>query len=306
MLFCTGVYSCKEKKSSNILSPQKMEEVLYDYHLAKVICTNRSGYSAAFEVKTTNYVYLKHHINQAVMDSSLAYYTRNIAEMNTIYEHLSLRFKQQKDSLEKRLAERENVSSTSISGDSVDVWYLSHSALLTPITHRQKISFELVADSTYHPGDSIVWRFLATQLPLQQSFNSVMGLAVKYMNDSILSATQLFSNKGHVQLSIYSNKAEKIRSISGFVYLPVDSMVKMLHLDSIQLKRYHRSIPLDSLDSTSSTPKEKKAIRSKDKKKTILELPKEHTQEMPEEAVENRRKPSQKALMNRAKRVNKK
>ncbi|MBR2863512.1 MAG: DUF4296 domain-containing protein, partial [Bacteroidaceae bacterium] len=72
--FVAGLlFSCKPGRPDGILSERKMENVLYDYHIAKALA-QRSGDSIEQKLSLyTQAVFQKHKVTEAVFDSSLRY-----------------------------------------------------------------------------------------------------------------------------------------------------------------------------------------------------------------------------------------
>ena len=90
-VFVLLLASCKVERPSDVLSPKKMEAVLYDYHLAQVMCNDLNGQDRYKRELYMNYVYEKHHVTRAQVDSSLVWYARYPKDLSAIYEHLDKR-----------------------------------------------------------------------------------------------------------------------------------------------------------------------------------------------------------------------
>lgn len=80
-----GLFSCG---NSYVLSPEQLEEVLVDIHLAEGMAIERSADFRTLEEKLNLYetVYAKHHTDKAQFDSSMVYYSENLSELSEIYE----------------------------------------------------------------------------------------------------------------------------------------------------------------------------------------------------------------------------
>ena len=74
LILCLGILlfaSCWERQRVNVLTPKKLEAVLYDYHLAQVM-TNDLGYSERYMKDLYfSYVLDKHGVTSAEIDSAL-------------------------------------------------------------------------------------------------------------------------------------------------------------------------------------------------------------------------------------------
>ena len=90
--FLLTLAGCKVEIPEGVILPDKMENILYDYHLAQAITANQS--SSSYEKKLPiNYVLEKHGVTKAVFDSSLVWYTRYPKQMLRIYSNLESRLK---------------------------------------------------------------------------------------------------------------------------------------------------------------------------------------------------------------------
>ena len=87
-LFIIALVSLFSCGSSYVLSPELMEEVLVDMHLAEGIAIERSIDFKTTDEKLNLYstVYAKHNTDKAQFDSSMVYYSENLGELQEIYE----------------------------------------------------------------------------------------------------------------------------------------------------------------------------------------------------------------------------
>ncbi len=87
-LFIIALISLFSCGSSYVLSPELMEEVLVDMHLAEGIAIERSIDFRTTEDKLNLYstVYAKHNTDKSQFDSSMVYYSENLDELQEIYE----------------------------------------------------------------------------------------------------------------------------------------------------------------------------------------------------------------------------
>ena len=70
----------------NIIQPDRMENILYDYHLS-ISMGNNLSYSDNYQKEAyKNYVFEKHHITEAEFDSSMVWYTRHTEELASLYK----------------------------------------------------------------------------------------------------------------------------------------------------------------------------------------------------------------------------
>ena len=114
---------CGKQIPKDVIHPDKMEDILYDYHLTTAMSGNISYDENYKKEALRNYVYRKHHVTKAEFDSSMVWYTRHTENLAKIYTNLGKRFREEKKDVKRLLAMRENKPSMSQPGDTVDVWY---------------------------------------------------------------------------------------------------------------------------------------------------------------------------------------
>ena len=85
-----ALLSCEVKMPDDIIAPDKMEKLLYDYHLVQ----SMSSEYASDEYKEKlyfKYVFAKHNVTEAEFDSSLVWFNRYPKHMFRIYQNLEQR-----------------------------------------------------------------------------------------------------------------------------------------------------------------------------------------------------------------------
>ena len=267
--------ACEVKRPKGVLTEAKMEEVLYDYHLAKVMA-DEVPYNEAYRRPIyRDGVFVKHGITEAEFDSSMVWYTRHTDQLAKMYEHITQRFKQANDAVNHLIALRDMPALEMPSGDSVEVWALHRHEVLTPFPLSSRIHFELTADTTFHERDSLCflldYRYHGQRTDSLQK--AVMGLTLHFKNDSVLHAWQRLQAVGpaRMELALQSDTLGALRNVSGFVYLPNDEQSASLRLLSARVMRYHAK---DSLKLDSDTIQEAKpaAPKASDSPQDSLEV----------------------------------
>lgn len=87
-LFIIALVSLFSCGNSYVLSPELMEDVLVDIHLAEGVAIELSSDFKTTEDKLNLYstVYAKHNTDKPQFDSSMVYYSENLGELQEIYE----------------------------------------------------------------------------------------------------------------------------------------------------------------------------------------------------------------------------
>ena len=248
--------SCGKEIPDEIIQPSKMEKVLYDYHPTMGMSDNSKNTEKEARKK---YIFQKHGITAADFDSSMVWYTRESQELMSIYENLNKRFKREYEHVERLLESREEANTRSFaSGDTVDVWMKENILWFTKSPLNNRLTFEIKADSTFHPKDAFDWNM---DYYFMTEGEAIMGLNVIYENDSVIGMTKSITESGPQSIYLHTDSAYNIKSLNGFVYVPQNQAKQPnILLHKINLIRYHMPEPTDSLstDSVSATQEIKK------------------------------------------------
>lgn len=260
MLLLTG---CKVRKPTYVLDEDRMEELLYDYHLAKAMGENLPAGESYKRALYMEYVFQKHGTTEQQFDTSMVWYTRHAEVLSKMYGRVSKKLKEEQEQVDRLIAIRDNKPKTSAQGDSIDVWLMERMIRLTGMPLSNKLTFEIPTDTNFHARDTLQWsvyyRFLDAQPDTAQA--ALMSMAVQYENDSIIGETKIVMSTGMERIRIQSDTLGAIKKVQGFIYYTAkrDSIMH-LFADSISLLRYHSNDSLfsaktDSLDAEKETPK---------------------------------------------------
>ena len=252
IIFATG---CKVKRPSEVLPESTMENLLYDYHIAKAMGDNLPYNENYKKVLYTDAVFNKYGTTKAVFDSSMVWYTRNMEVLAKIYEKVSKRLKTQQNAINQLIAIRDKKPMTAAPGDSIDVWIWQHIYQLTGMPLDNKITFTLPSDTNFHDRDTLRWsvRFRIHNGAPDSIHAPLMAMQVLYeKNDSVISAIRKVQDTGVETLTLFADTLGEIKEIRGFIYYPQQETPQPLLADRISLMRYHATdslviAPKDSL-----------------------------------------------------------
>lgn len=278
LAFC--LTACQVKRPKDVLPDAKMENVLYDYHIAKAMGEEvpyNESYKRQLYIES---VFKKQGITQAIFDSSMVWYARNPETLTKIYEKVNLRLKAERDGINHLIAMRDNRPKESLPGDSIDVWAWQHIYQLTGMPLNNKITFTLPSDSNFHDRDTLRWsvRFRFHNGVPDSAYAPTMAMQILYENDSIISSMQKVKKTGIETISLSGDSIGKIKEVRGFIYYPLQKVSKSLLTDRISLMRYHATDTLlnvkkDSIaepqikkDTVAATPAE---VKKPDDEKTL-------------------------------------
>lgn len=236
---------CGKQIPTDVIQPDRMENILYDYHLS-ISMSNNLSYSDNYQKEAyKNYVFRKYSITEAEFDSSMVWYTRHTEELAAIYKRLGERFRKEKKQVQTLLAQRENKPATSQPGDTVNVWYDRTIYWLTDTPLTDKVTFEIPADSNFKAKDAFLWSADYTFLS-DAGRKVTVGFNIMFDNDSVVGRVQEVIRSGIQSLYIKPDSAFAIKSVNGFIYYEDDSLrTPGLIVNNITLTRYHE--PVDSV-----------------------------------------------------------
>ena len=233
--------ACTPSVPSDVIQPDEMEDILYDYYISQAMAGQALNQKDA---SYDRYVYFsavlqKHGVTEADFDSSLVYYYSNAKRLHGIYSSLSERIGNEAMGLGASVSEFNKYSSLSESGDTANIWQDATSLLLTPYAPSNKFTFSIKADSTYKVGDSFLVNFMSDFI-----YQAGTKDAVRYDNDSVSTHVTHIGVSGVSRLRIPANDESKVSNIDGFVYLNRGSddsrTLKLLFISQMQFVRFHK------------------------------------------------------------------
>lgn len=219
-----ALFSCEVKIPDDVIAPDKMEKLLYDYHLVQ----SMSSEYASDEYKEKlyfEYVFAKHNVKEAEFDSSLVWYNRYPKHMYRIYQNLEQR-------LEVEVEMMSNAKGTLDEGVSLDVAYLASDTaelwtstpakmlLSTPLQSTLTFGFEM-SDTLFVAGDSLSFSFDASFVSggvkgvRQEAFAAI---TVNYDDGKVENCAARVDKTGHVVLAFNRYFDSRPVSMNGFVY----------------------------------------------------------------------------------------
>lgn len=237
-LMLCGLFGCGKKVPKDVIQPQAMEDLLYDYHLATTLSADLPYNENYKKEAYLAYVFKKHHVTEAEFDSSMVWYSRHSDEMTTIYQNLQKRMETTAEQLKKQTIRHSGEVSVSLSGDTVDLWQDRTLYWLTAYGLTNKLTFDLRADTSFHEKDRLVWEADFSFLPKgKTSGRVVMGVNLTFSNDSTQGMTRVVSMSGMQRLVITPDSAFKYKNVTGFMYYTGEEETSVL-VSRIQLMRY--------------------------------------------------------------------
>lgn len=196
VLFCLFLMvSCKNKTPDDIISPGKMEEILFDYHMAEATEATMPGDKGENKGRFVDAVFQKYGISEADFTRSMAYYFRHTDKLSEIYSRLRERYGSLVAGVDH------SIPDLGVTGDTVNIWN-GPSAYLLSNQSGNHILYEVKADSSFHAGDRIAWSFNTRWVYHDGSKNMIAIIKAEYANDSVATATRDFFSSGKQEISL--------------------------------------------------------------------------------------------------------
>lgn len=247
VIFLLLLVSCKPQLPDGILSQGKMEDILYDYHIAQAMTEsspNRSIKQRTYE----DAVLRKYDVTQDQFDASLAYYMRYTEVLQKIYEKVSDRLKDESEALGSSASDYNKYNTLTSVGDTADIWTGAKSMMLMTQAPFNQSSFSFKTDSTFHAGDQIILNFNSNFIFQDGMRDGCAFLAVTFSNDSVASNISHLSASNHYSINITDFGHLGIKEIRGFFILnksqsnlESSTTLQLMFINNIQLIRMHEN-----------------------------------------------------------------
>lgn len=222
--------SCS-KVPRGVIQPEKMARLMADVHTAEGVIdiNHRKFHTDSSRQVLRQSVYMRHGVTPEQVDSSLAWYGRNITYYMDVYDRTI-------EILDQRLIESGNrvaaAAALSIAGDSVDVW---PSARLIRVNDRlpsKLFTFSYDSDPNWEPGDSYTWRakfFNSTEL-------NRWGIVAEYDDGTLEYQAVNVSGDGWHEMVFVTDSTLTAKRIYGFLSAANKPGLEMV-LDSVEMIR---------------------------------------------------------------------
>lgn len=236
--------SCLPKAPENIISESEMENLLYDYHLAQAMAESHDDSVGYYRYLYVSMVFEKYGVCEADFDSSMVWYTANAAILSQMYERINERYAQELKRSGTNTIVADVYSNLGTAGDTANIWNDAAFYMIKQGETENYYAFTIHADTSFYQGDDMVWRFKPYFVGKSKDMKAVASFSLHFTNDSVAAKTETFWTNSTVELRVNGRK-DKIKSLSGFVYMPSpenkkDNDFRMLLLNDFQLIRFHK------------------------------------------------------------------
>ncbi len=233
--------ACKADQPRGVISDEKMEDILYDYHIAQSLAKNRPdsvGYAMHSYVQA---VFLKHGVTQADFDRSLEWYTRHSERLFKIYQRIDERYAAVTSS--SGGDGKSKYANMKADGDTVNVWSGNSSYLLMS-SGDNRMTFQWTPDTSLHRGDCILLHFSSQWFYREGMKSAIAQVSVRYDNDSVAVINRYIYSSGAQDIYMNTDAHHTVKQIKGFIYQEADwsDRPKILYISDFALVRLRNSI----------------------------------------------------------------
>lgn len=237
LLLLSGVCSCS-KSPEGVLDQEKMAQLMADIHMAEAVVDFNYGEYATDSARQAfkQSVYLRHGVDQYLVDSSLTWYGHHIEDYIKVYDRTI-------EILEERKDEYASASNghIAVAGDSVHVWTGPGHISVSPLVESRMLSFSLEPDSTWQTGDvyTLSFKTVNNLKPLKSR------LLVDYANGTTAYADDHSTQKSVTNLTLQIDSTQQAERIYGYIAIPKDDLITY-EIDSIMLTRIRKHLNPDA------------------------------------------------------------
>ncbi len=245
LLVLLTVASCSVEVPSDIISPGKMERILYDYHQAQGMAEEADGNVANTRYLLIQQVFKKHGVTEAEFDSSMVWYSAHSEYLVKMYKHIDARL--EKASAELGFDASSDVySNLSSYGDTAVVWRNTNVCLQNNVG-QNLVGYKIHADSTFLLGDTYELRFRNRFVVQSGKSEGYALLIAHFSNDSLATVTTHIAGSYDASIKIPQSELTDTAALSYlqvvfyYPYESADSATFMLWMvNNPMLVRFHR------------------------------------------------------------------
>ncbi len=251
MLVLVTVVSCS-KTPPGIISERKMKNLLKDIYRAEAYIEGHSSEFATDSQKMVlkQSIFEKHGVSQALYDSSLVWYAKNIDVLNNVYRKVGKELQEESKDYQKQVkgpVMQGNANGVqngggrplkkyhAATGDTADLWTQPRQWLMTPAMNGNYVSFDYKPDKEMRSGD----RYRLSMKLFTGGGNAQLVLALEYLDGSISFITRNMSHNGWLEMVMQADTARTVRRIYGHMSFKMTNTAPIAFADSIELVRTH-------------------------------------------------------------------
>lgn len=240
-----------------VIRPKKMEQVLYETHLAEALIDEYPARFRTAEQKQqlTAAVFRDNGITKADFDSSMVWYSAHLDQYMKIYARVTERLNAEADTaLQAKLAYERSLLTPV--GDSVDMWRGGRQLVIAPFLASATQSFEVKGDTNFRADDRAVWHLRLANLPKPASGYLCATFGYRTRDTAVVNTWFPQSDTTltlELTLPLLNDAAGRL--FGALTLLGTDTTAMALHpvfVDQVSLMRYHKPAEPAAADSLAS------------------------------------------------------
>lgn len=232
-----ALLSACSKVPDEILSEKEMQKIMVDMQLAEaMIGADYKTYKEDIQKEALyQSVFRKHDITQAMYDSSLVWYGKNLDIYLQVYERVLA-------DLDKRVIALGDVQAdagpTSLK-DSVNIWPRRSLLVLEPRALFNGVTFDIRPEANYSSGSSFVLGMDVWGVSKQMQNKPEIRLSVEQGDTTITVNDTIFSD-GYHEVILRSLPTKQVKRVYGFIRMDnADTVYYKVYMDSLSLMKYN-------------------------------------------------------------------
>ena len=249
MLLLVAIVVACSKTPPGIISERKMKNLLKDIYRAEAYMENRTSSfeSDSEKMVLKQSIFEKHGVTQAMYDSSLVWYAKNLDVLNNVYQKVGKELQEEAKRYQKKIGasapqqqQGQNSGRTlkkyhAASGDTADLWTQPRLWMVTQAMNGNYVKFDYAPDKQMRSGD----RYQLTLKLLTGSSEVQIVMALQYLDGSISYISRKMSHNGWLDLILQADTARTVKRLCGYLAFKLRNNAPVAFADSIQLLRTH-------------------------------------------------------------------
>jgi len=240
LIATTLVIACS-KVPDAILPEKKMQDVMVDIYLAEALIeTNRQVYPDSLrKAALFQSVFRKHNITEAVYDSSLVWYGKN---MDIYMQVLDLAL----NDVNARIRDMGDVQASAAPNsnqDSLNIWPRRNYMVLHPKALFNGVTFDIQPERAYSSGSSFVLGMRVWGLTDKMKFVPEIRMAID-QNDTVLYMNEKITKDGYYQTILKGIPTQQVKRVYGYIRMDnTNDNYYKIYVDSLSLMKYNYGSP---------------------------------------------------------------
>lgn len=223
------------KRPSNVLSEDKMVKLMVDMEIAESYASQQSS-SNDYRIELGRQVLAKHGVSEETLDTTLAWYGRNMDEYSALFEKID------KEILKRKKKYSDNPVETQSS--LANLWPYSTHQIISPLANSEVMNFS-ISNPNIPKGNIVELSFL-----MANGSNVKGTIGVEYTDGTGEAVVNNNSGKNKFLIDIQSDTAKTVSRLYGFVQFKekdrhpifIDSLaITLLPIDSATYSQKKRN-----------------------------------------------------------------